>query len=1665
MEAFLPGDGERGAVFTPRTPSEQVEKSTAVPKKRWSEFVVGVQDKYRKWKNELVKRTDKTLEQAADVYVAQYEAERDPVTGEVPSSYLQKFTRGIEAIRKSSSLQSKIELGIRTALPFVEFNTQMAFKQFGVDIAIRQAEYVELEHAYESKGGVKAVERQALDFAAKVQAEFLRLNEQAKQLSPEAESDKETFRQQKIAEGLEYAKELLQGIELVDETAKGKMLAELRTYLDTVVYDPSRPGILQRWDKLGRGYRGAIQDIMNKHVDIYQKRSARNKSIFTTGARWLTFGLEAYVANRIGSAVSTLQANYDRVLLQTPAEQRNLAKRMTSFAASVKESALQFAMTDPFRQLREKETAIDAMIDKELFSYDWESGLSQQFPVDEVTKEFYAKFKTDLQQKGISEQQLYEIVESEAYKIGNRRAQLADTLKYRVLELHKAQVKAAAKQAEHVYNQFNINVTAVTMLAEIDATTEQFLHVQEHVGTVLEGLSQQTAEIKTVVVQSEAANMAAGLVQDIAQAMQDLKAEAEAATHPPVVDNPVYQPGDEVEPLPPIEPANAIQHHTVVARETLWGIAKNHLEAYQAREQNDELTVADVVHLIEKENGITDPSKLEVGTDLKLAAWATVDHLLLEDWEVTEAVKELSSEEIKAMAKEVDGHKTNERFIPGVTRENLHALPPGEYQVALGERLGKSSGRMPVYYSETAHISVGADGVVTARGTHQPDSTAAPLEWYLNVHKSPIVRVFQVDPHFNLPIAYQPEASPIEMPTEHINPESISQYNQALIKYLQDHPVTVLEKEGAYCAKDMAARLDLFDPSLAADIGVDLRDGQGRVTGVTVHAPMLAEAIVTGGGQKVADLNEYFVREDGKIRPVEHLESHNAEYREGVKEWVSQSADTPFRLGTFLYSGTHIQNIIAANEEIGGESNSHVVTLLGEKDLTATVETEISVAKVLHTKFGISTSALNERGWIFESLGLEVKNAQGETVVITEQADWEKITLHPGETLVVHDVALNHRFNGDRTDTLAMMMVRTPDLLPVSVLEPNGQLVNEALAYKGEPNDYVVDTFEQVQVGDSLEGIFQRAGMDRSLWAAAEFVLTERGVDPAHIEPGELIPIYNEAELREHTDEIYERAERRLAERAYPESETGVNYAAADRTQAEAALQTEAVDEMELAGTTYWHIVRPNESMDALTQEFFDRTKYSASEWNTIRAQIADQLGIEHSKVDMAGDEFTSPYTVDEYTLTADAELHVTLDQIRQIDEAIAVGRLVERTYLPEKLPLYTAEGVVEQDIPTEVVQLIDAVVDGHPEYGEDVRVALGLIYANEGLREQAEKNAFTKMLVAMNEDHALDPMIEREEYLTSRQFLKDIAWKIHDSPLAHYALQEAIRSFESGFASKEAYLDRMSYFPYSLFPAELAEEYYDAVPAKAYDQLVKAEGISSAGLFQVRANNFVPDGTPEFEQFERDLRADPLLNTAAAAELTHQNSRVIDTYLEAFGDPKIQDEEARILAIVNSYNGGPYKTILGGLQANMLRMEDVSQVDTSLDRASGRNTAETREAFEQLCLGLAEQGKLDITPEQIHADAALLGSHTISFLRSETMREFKQAYLVDVGKSMSLLPDSAALGQEEISYGNYAYLATRAGALDAILQNSEQTRIAKGQAAGVPYARTEAPFLSDNAG
>ncbi|HLD21483.1 MAG TPA: hypothetical protein VJB65_01125, partial [Patescibacteria group bacterium] len=211
---------------------QTVENTPTAPKSRWSRFIGGVQQcvhafreqglvaginttraQYGEAKKELVTSTNETLAKAATAYVERYEAMRDSETGEVPSSLFRRLQRGIEAVRSSITLKSSFELAARVALQPLEFSAQMVFKQFGVDIAVRQADYVATRRQYADRNiSEKNIETDALIFASAVREQFQKLSEIQKQLpitaenlsSEEAKQQQEKQRKARIEEGRQY---------------------------------------------------------------------------------------------------------------------------------------------------------------------------------------------------------------------------------------------------------------------------------------------------------------------------------------------------------------------------------------------------------------------------------------------------------------------------------------------------------------------------------------------------------------------------------------------------------------------------------------------------------------------------------------------------------------------------------------------------------------------------------------------------------------------------------------------------------------------------------------------------------------------------------------------------------------------------------------------------------------------------------------------------------------------------------------------------------------------------------------------------------------------------------------------------------------------------------------------------------------------------------------------------------------------------------------------------------------------------------------------------------------------------------------------------------------------------------------------------------------------
>ncbi|MBI4407055.1 MAG: LysM peptidoglycan-binding domain-containing protein [Candidatus Kerfeldbacteria bacterium] len=1569
--------------------AERAVDTTKTMRQGWAGFVAGTRQRYETWKKDLYQRTDNTLEKAADLYVGKigdWQTER-------PLATWQAAQRSFDQAKQSVTLAAVIdvakrswELAQRGAVVGFELPVQMAAKQMLIDLVVRQGDCDALAQKYEASGGVAAVEKEAVKFADEVKRHFALLQQVAERTMPAAEEDKEVFRQNHINQGVQYAEQLLGKVTLIPPDSKQRILADVRTHLDTVVFDPKRPSLFRAYDKISDQYRHAIQGIMERHIDVYQTSKAKNLSLLTTGARWLTLGVFSFVVGRASAAYTAVSTNYDKALVQLPAHERTSGKRLGAFTSGVRESLTQFIFDDRFRTALRLQGDIPKVIER-LITPEQQAASYEEFDVDKIANTVWAEFGTDLTKAGVTEPDLYARIEDLAAFQGDRRKALDHLLRYRLLNLHRETIKATVRQFEHVYRQVNMNATALGVLDQIDQRVESAIETRTAIDGLLGQLEQGAADTTVTVV--------AAAEPVVAPPLPD----AQYAALTSQLDYPVTFPdGAEV----PSENLVGSVEYVVEPGDTAWKIATEHLEWYRLREGNPDLTVPQAITLLAEENQLTSASRIGVGQQLHVPSEALPD---VPENPLAEAAHGVATESTWAQdlymthemaieaAKGADHHLPNEHLVTGATRADLRRLPPDEYVVAFGERFGRSGGRMAVSYDATYAVTVTDTGETLARPLGDVEAKPIPLAELLQQEQAPLVRVFTTEP------------KSLSIDHGQLEPDKWSPYQLAKIEYLKDHPVRVVEKDGAYCAKDLAGRFNLFDEDLAEEIGVNLRDSSGQFTGVTVHAPMAAEAMVTAGGTEVASLQEHFEVSRGHVRPLESLNSDNPTYRYQVEQWLQAAARSPLQSATFFYTGTQIENIIGANKDNGGEPNSHTVTLLGKEDITLPVQRDTTIDRVLASQLGLQRSDLAQRGYLFETLGIEVNGVR-----ITDTEQWLKTPVQTGDTVVVHDIALNHRFHGDEATTLVAMLVDHQTLIPVSVVEPNAEAVNAVMTdARLFGSDFTVNTFVPVQPGSSLEAVLTEGGTSPDLWKAAELTLVERGIDPQHLTPGELIPIFEDEALVAHLDEIYQRAEAREA----------------------AASGTEV------------HIVRPHESMDHITEHFFKRSLYSTAEWANLRDGVARATGIPFGDKTMPGDVYTKPYSVHEYHVQADAVLSIDANTVAMMEQSIWRQRAAEHIYIPTELPIMTeAEGVVMTPFPAEVSRLIDTVVDGHPEYGESVRLALALVYANEGMRETADQTDVSQLLDWVNSNlpdrsATLDQVIATIEYYYTRERAKDFAWSIQDRPWAKASLDFAIAQLR---------------LQPDLPPVLLAT-------------LEKAAGVSSAGIFQVRANNFFAEDDSRFRPFEQELRADPLLNTAAAAEILHQNERAFATYVTAFGDPQANDEAARLLALVNSYNGGPYKTMLGSLQERLLYFAQTEQVTIPLDEASGRGTDVTREALLVVCEQLRQEGKLSVSDDQLQRDLAMLGSETVAFLRSDTMQQLKVAYRDSTGQDLSLLPNQQHLNDSNVSYANYGLLATRGGAYDLIQQFSENTRLAKGQALPTTIARDDSPIRSSNKG
>jgi len=1637
------------------------EKKANETKRSWHDLVLGVKKRYSELKEILIARTNKTAEKVADTYTEKYFAERDPKTGETPQTMMRKFSRACEAAYESVGVQAAVELGIRAALHPLEFSAQMAMKQFGVDLAVRQAEYTATSKKYDAYGGAKEIKTQAVEFANTVRRQFERLQAQQAELPGGTPEEREHFRQSKIAEGVSYAHDVLSRFAGIDEHAKQRIITDLHTHLDTVVYDSHKPSVLKKWESVRSQYVNDIQHIVTRHIDLYQKEQSRNVALLTAASRWVTLGAETYIVQRGLSASRALSENYTKELTALPAEQRTGIERMRAFGRATSEGLVQLTGFDRYRNLRKESTRVDEIVQALLPEEDGE--LMEDADVNEIVDDMMHRYRVQLEERGLDRSWVQKNIQEISGYEKNRRKALVELIQYRIEGLHRQYVKAAVAHAEHVYDQYNANITAVNMLAHIDTAVNEGARIRESIGVTLEQLSQETATISIPTsdlqmltsVNEPQYHAVAAIVQDVQHAAAQLHAEAVTLQDYslPDADSAEMPMGPEIAPE---DVAVAAEVHRVVKGETLWGIATAHLEAYRVRENDPKMTVHDVLQVISAENHIPVQGVLQIDQELQLAP--LTPEMLQQADEKARGINQYENTaqqiDYTQLAKQADAGEDVEGIVEHVGRNNLADLPEGSYTIVVGERYTASGQRMPIHYSDQFIVTVVDAQDIRVAPINQPQQTMT-LNDFLVVHQDPIIRVFS-------------ESEGVSVEQEQLRPHEWSQKNQALLKYLQDHPITVEEREGAYCARDVAGRYNLFGDQLAADVGMSFRDREGNISGVVAHAPLVVSAIEANGGQLTTSLANYFEVEtsERRVLPLERLSSENPEYRAAVSNWIHE-ARSPLSVATFFYDHTKIQPEIVANMRYGGEPNSHVVLMLGDKDISFSPHKEMSLENAIEKQLGLSQQDMDERGWMFETLGVEVNGVQ-----VTSQQEWKALTIQPTDHVVIHDVALNHRYHEDRADTLVGLLVNDGALTPVSVVQPNAELLNDALAYRGNGADYAIETFHQVQAGESFAAILAAENYPRDLWTAATFALQAQGVDPAHIRPGELLPLFNPTELRAHIDDVYSFEERRRMS-----------------TDAEVI-----------------HIVRPGETMSELAGSLFERGRYSTSEWLHIQQRLADmasaQSGIAQQTIEMPGNEYVEPYQMTQYTMQADSQLHFSREDLATIEERVVADRLNHRTYVPDVLPMYTAEGIVEKQIPADIQRAIDHTVNAHPDYEEKgIREGLMLVYVNEGMRETVEKNAFSRLVEEMDTEiiqpklsylevatHAFDSaagsqfsaayasardqVIGISEYMTSRQMLKDVAWWVHDTPEARAILDAAIAEGKSGSVRTAVVGVVSSELGYTASIERVDDtigEWTDAQVDKIVRTMETVRDVSSAGVFQVRANNFISDDgkwnvTDSLlgrhfdtqEQLEIALRADTQLNTEAAAALLYQNRLALETYTQAAHDPMEHDEKALLLAEVNSYNGGPYKTLLGGLQYRMMELARAEGVVLPIEKASGRDTAQTREAFVALCTGLAERGVITVTSEQVQADAALLGEHTIGFLHSESYVALQEASQRVTGESMSLLPTMEMLGSSDVTYGNYAFLANRGSAYEAIEDYSSRVRVALGDAVVSGYARRD---------
>lgn len=1561
-----------------------VEQSEAAPKKkRWYDMIQSVQKKYQEFKQGLIERTNVTLSAVATEYVERYEAARNPKTGEVPNSLFRRLTRAAESIRSSVSLRSSFELIGRGALQPLEFGTKMAFMQFGVDLAARQADYESTRHKYEQQGlNENAIELQALTFAQEVREQFERLSSLQKELPVDAENS-EPQRQQRIQEGVLYAQQLLQGMDWVDPTAQQRILQEVQTYLDITVFGEANTSLWSRWVATGSDSTKQLHEIIKRNIDLYQKKKARNMSAITTTARWLTLGAESMIVQNAYAAYSSVNKNYERTLQALPVAEREQVSKMTIFGKAVQESLVQFVGMDRYRALRAESTQVDTLVDSLISS----AGVDRE----QLKTELQARYGAELAKRELGLEWLDTQIDNITGNVEQQRTQLAHLIWYRLQRLQEKYIKATASHTEHLYQKYLTTVAAVGVAASIDTAIENRFGVREAVSTELEQVSQgrvdieiPTGDIKGIhntlehEPHVEAADAVIGLIDRHIQDLQEQRANLETVdqTSLATTNSETYWASEANETQEDPKPLTVITDYTVQSGDSLWKIAQHHLDTYRLQEHNSALTVNDVMRFIQADNHLAKNHVFHPGDTLQLPTFNTAEaaesYLPLE----TGVNTKLDTARYVAAANQVEAGQVPKDYIPNMSRETLKNLPHGEYVVVLGERYSRGNST-PEHYSTAVVLRHTAEGM-TVQAENNSEAEPLTLEEFLNKHQNPIVRVFVN------------EGEVRELPVEHLNPEQWSQRTHTLIESLKTNPIQVLDNRNAECAKHLGRMYNNIDPQLGEFVGIQTLDKHGESTGMTVPAPMLAQALIARGGQELVNLEQFFTASSGEVRSTETLASTNPEYRVAVNEWITQAARSPLEVVTALYDFTQIKHIIKANETIGGQSNSHGMISLGEAAVAIEVTHDVTMQQWFREQHHIPAKVLEQRGWLFESLGIDISTPNGKIHRITNETDWQHITIHSGDRVVIHDVMVNHRYHIsledlhpkeiDRSDLLVTnLLVREGFLKPVSVIEPNAVLLNETLSQTEVDSSLIVTDFHQLQVGETLGDVLRHYHYPRDLYTAIQFVWQQEDkLQLDQVRNGRMIPIYDPEVIRERLYDIYETQEQYLA-------------------QAE--------------NNPRLHIIRPGEGMDSILGHYgYERSLYSSDEWNYLKEQLAERLrqdtGGKISVAEVMVGNSNQPTL--QYNIAADTVLRLNDQEFfDNLDLQLFEQHRAARMFIPETLPIRTEDGIIETTIPAEIRERIDRVMDRNPEYGEPIRTALASVFANENMREN----------IGVDKSW----LGEQWSYLTSRRLLKDVAWGIKDVDII------------------SNYLDKV------ILTTRLMKDWPVVHPLmeKLLSVEEKIAGVSSAGDFQVRASNFRHDReSAEYQEFEQALRDDPDFNIKMAADLLQMNSEIVRLHAQAFNDPLMNDKSAHTLAIVAAHNGGMGKVLLGGFQDGLIRLSDaagLSVEDSLFTKATGRGIEDTRAAMVAMCRELIAQGNLHIDVEQVEQDAQLLGSDTIHFWETSTVQALKLAYHDKVGEDMTILPQESQLKSVLSTHSNYALLVSPA--MHAIQDYSQRER------------------------